>query len=128
MTTCKPVKVFCMSDIHADTKANSSYLSNIEPPGKDCFSIFICNGDLCTDIITLQVSFKVLTSIYDEVCFVPGNHELWRRGSEAVNRVKKGTLYYANNSLSKFHEVMCCARQCGVRTGTLCSFFWCMLL
>lgn len=121
VTTAKPVvKVYCMSDIHADTKANSEYLSHIQKPTEECFSVFICNGDLCTDIPNLVASFKILKATYDEVCYVPGNHELWRRGSREEGGVKQGNITYARDSVSKFNEVIRCARQCGIRTGSEC--------
>jgi hypothetical protein len=120
VTTSKAVvKVFSMSDIHGDSKANSDFLQNLDQPAANSFTVFICNGDLCTDISTLRKSFQILKNTYDEVCFVPGNHELWRRGTEEKGEgvVRKGNISYAPNSLSKFNEVIRCARQCGVRTG-----------
>jgi hypothetical protein len=115
------VKVFSMSDIHADTKANSDYLSKLEKPEVNCFSVFICNGDLCTDILNLRKSFRILKDRYDEVCFVPGNHELWRRGSEDKGSIRKGNISYAPNSIIKFNEVISCAKGCGIRTGECCK-------
>lgn len=131
VTTSKAVvKVLSMSDIHGDTKANADYLQNLNWPSgnEDCFTIFICNGDLCTDIASLRKSFQTLKTKFDEVCFVPGNHELWRKGSEQQggDQSKAGSLSHAPNSLSKFNEVINCARQCGIHTGvcpTIISLF-----
>lgn len=119
VTTFKEsVKVLSMSDIHGDSKANAGYLQQLHQPAnhQDCFTIFICNGDICTDIPTLRKSFQILKSKFDEVCFVPGNHELWRKGTEQHGE-NCNTVPLALNSISKFNEVISCARQCGIRTG-----------
>ena len=116
------VQVYSMSDIHADTKSNADYIRSIARLDDNCFTIFICNGDLCSDIATLRKSFADLKNIYDEVCFVPGNHELWRRGSEDDQGTLKGKTRYAPTSLSKFNEVVRCAKQSGVRTGDYLHF------
>ena len=47
--------------------------------------------------------FKHVSNVYDIVCYVPGNHELWKRGS-----IKSSTKECIN-SIEKLYEVMECA-------------------
>ena len=63
------VQIYCLSDLHADYKANFDWISNL-PSKKNqetIFSILICSGDITHDISRLGDIFHILKLKYDEV-------------------------------------------------------------
>ena len=71
-------------------------------------SVLMLAGDVASDLSTLEEGLQVLKSKFDEVVFVPGNHELWcQRG---------GGLDNAPDSMIKLEDVMRVCRQTGVHT------------
>jgi len=86
-----------------------------EPEDSNTFTVIILPGDIGSECDRISRVFEVLTQEYDLVCFIPGNHELWRRGSaiqEADNRM-------AVDSIAKMQEVLDLAEKHGVATSPL---------
>ena len=50
----------------------------------DAYTVIILPGDIGSEVDRLEIVFKHLVKNYDAVCYVPGNHEAWRRGILAV--------------------------------------------
>lgn len=102
--------MYCLSDLHADQDKSLEWLK--QQPSRRTFgthTVFICAGDIGTSIDRLRTIFDLLTTQYDTVCYVPGNHELWTMGRDKVD--------YEYTSLNKLHDVLVAASQCGIHTG-----------
>lgn len=117
------IKCHCISDLHADTEKTQVWIKNncFCADDKSSFNILILPGDVCSELDRLETVFKILVERYDLVCYVPGNHEAWRRGTTAGGSATKpelrGESRMASNSIEKLKEVLKCARKCGVCVG-----------
>ena len=64
---------------------------------------------------------------HDAVCYVPGNHEAWRRGTKLGDSTSattpelrtSTTTRMSEDSVQKTFEIVAKARECGVHTGPL---------
>ena len=52
----------------------------------DAYTVIILPGDVGSEVDRIEMVFKHLVNNYDAVCYVPGNHEAWRRGILAVRQ------------------------------------------
>lgn len=99
----KKMKVFVVSDVHVDYQASRQWLL-----GLSAFDykrdVLILAGDLTDDLKLLADCLCSLSSKFNKVLFVPGNHELW------VVRDKFRT------SLEKFEKVLQISADCGAST------------
>eukprot|EP01041_Mallomonas_annulata_P014633 gene14633-31138_t len=122
-TTEKEVKVFCLSDLHIDNPKNLDWIKSPLNCNKDdsVFSVFICPGDLGTDLKIIRSVFKILVDRYDLVSYVPGNHEAWRRYGEDITdntaTEESRKLRMAADSVQKLQQILQCAVECGVYVG-----------
>lgn len=100
------MRVFATSDLHVEHAENDRWVSGISTWDyqKD---VLICAGDVAQSEQLLGRALERLRERFQEVVYVPGNHELWVAGRRQ------------NNSIEKFHEVLTIARSCGVRTEVL---------
>lgn len=125
------------SDIHADSERNQIWvrehcLRRPEDTESDTFTVMIIPGDVGSDLDRITLVFSHLVTQYDLVCFVPGNHELWRRGTalspnlsdlshdataESSAKSSGGSNRMAPNSIAKMQEILLCAETQGVRIG-----------
>ncbi len=103
------MRIFAISDIHADFEENRQWLDNL--------SLFDYQNDfliLAGDITDLLPLFKkTLTNLrkrFQEVFFVPGNHDLW------ILRDRNPIM---KNSLEKLDFIRSIATDCGVRMEPL---------
>jgi Icc-related predicted phosphoesterase len=100
------MRVFAISDIHADYKENQNWVSHLSTSDY-LGDILICAGDISHKSVTLAATLARLRKSFREVLFVPGNHELWVADDATCN------------SIDKFARVLTIAEDCGVRTGPL---------
>lgn len=127
-TSKSRIKAYCISDLHADSKCNFQWtLENCvrKEEDTDVFTILILPGDVGTEVDRLDSIFTALVRQYDAVCYVPGNHEVWRRGTatggSAVD-IEVGSVRgnrEARDSLAKYKEVMLLAEKRTVHTTPL---------
>jgi predicted phosphodiesterase len=98
------MRVFALSDVHADYEANARWLAELSTEDyRD--DVLVLAGDVSDSLETLEETLRVLTRRFDTVAYVPGNHDLWvRRGS-------------ARTSMDKFDAVHAIAADCGVATA-----------
>ena len=68
-------RVFAVSDIHADVPANMAWVRAL--PAYPPRSALVVAGDVATRVETLEACLRELKAKFEEVFFVPGNHELW---------------------------------------------------
>ena len=111
--------MFSLSDLHTDYAPCKAWLKENCFGSRDdnVFTIFICAGDISSDVCVIRDTFAHLKAHYDEVCYVPGNHDLWRRGSALP--AGGGGVKSAPSSLTKLQEIFECALEEGVTVGPL---------
>lgn len=97
------MKVFAVSDVHVDYQTNKRWLLGLSSLDYQN-DVLILAGDLTDDLHILEQCFRSLSSKFNKVLFVPGNHELW------VVRDKTQT------SLQKFDRVLEISAACGIST------------
>jgi hypothetical protein len=116
------------SDMHADAEKNQLWIQEHcyrlpEDQENDIYTIFIIPGDIGSEIDRIAKVFQVLTQQYNLVCFIPGNHELWRRGirdgGSALYPEIRSENRMAENSIIKLQEILQCAEEYGVCTGPI---------
>jgi predicted phosphodiesterase len=98
------MRVFALSDVHADYDANLRWLADLSTQDYRRDTLILA-GDVSDSLETLETTFRGLVQRFDSVAYVPGNHDLWVRGDTA------GT------SLEKFEAVHALAAECGVATA-----------
>lgn len=115
----KILRIFCLSDMHVDNENCFEWIKKkcVCPNRESTFSIFICPGDISAEISRISETLRLLKSNYDIVCFTPGNHELWRKGS--CRGTSNGHLNLAVDSIHKFNEVLEIASNAGAILGPL---------
>lgn len=94
-------RVFALSDIHVDYDVNAQWVRSLSSQDyRD--DVLILAGDVTHKLPELAAALNALTTRFNKVLFVPGNHELWVLG-EAPERT----------SLQKFADVLAVATQSG---------------
>lgn len=96
------MRIFALSDLHADFRANRERLARI-PAGPYRRDALIVAGDVADRADVIRDTLGGLRDRFAELFFVPGNHELWVRDG-------------AGDSLEKFHAVLELCGSLGVRT------------
>jgi predicted MPP superfamily phosphohydrolase len=94
----KELRVWSLSDLHCDNHSNLRWIEAWPTrKSRDTFDVLIVAGDISSKLDVLQKTLAVLQTKYDEVLFVPGNHELW-----VSSRIAK----LERCSIQKFLDVM----------------------
>ena len=96
------MRIWAISDLHADFRANRRLLERI-PAGEHRGDALIVAGDVADSIPLVTDVLGELRQRFAELCFVPGNHELWVRRDP-------------RDSVEKFHAVLAACAGIGVRT------------
>jgi hypothetical protein len=98
-----PVKVYTMSDLHVDYHGNMQHLLNLKHPDY-ADSTLIVSGDCSDKLDKLSQLLCHFKTIFAEVFFVPGNHELWVRDDKHAH------------SIDKFESILRLCQNLGVHT------------
>lgn len=86
------MKLYAISDLHLNYKANCQAVEAMSPHPEDWL---ILGGDIADTEVHLQYALAILTSRFKRVIWVPGNHDLWSlpsdrnglKGEEKYNRL-----------------------------------------
>lgn len=70
------MRVFVVSDIHIDYQENRRWVSALSSHDYS-EDILIVAGDISDDVQLLKACFRELAAKFQDVLFIPGNHELW---------------------------------------------------
>lgn len=103
------MRVLTVSDLHVDYPENLEWVLELSPQ-EYREDVLIVAGDICDRLDLLGRVLSSLKHTFREVCFVPGNHELWVAEEEAS---------VFSSSLEKFHAVIRLCEQVGVHTSPL---------
>ncbi|MFN3162416.1 MAG: metallophosphoesterase [Pseudohongiellaceae bacterium] len=101
------MRVFALSDLHADYPENLAWLrglgagvsadqSSEHEAGDYCADLLILAGDVSDDLQVLEQVLRLLSERFAQVLFVPGNHDLWVRSGDHDCSLEK---YQAVNAL-----------------------------
>lgn len=82
------MRVFAISDLHLDYDENKRWLENLSNTDYQ-LDILILAGDISDDITLLAWCFSTLQSKFQQVFFVPGNHDLWIRRYRGITSIDK---------------------------------------
>lgn len=97
------MRVFAISDLHTDFKENRLIVERL--PG-DAFNgdALIIAGDVADQLEVIEYTLALLRSKFRQVCYVPGNHELWVRDG-------------AYDSMEKLRRILETCRRVNVETS-----------
>lgn len=96
------MRVFALSDIHVDYDSNARWVENLSTADyRD--DVLILAGDVSDRLSALGRCLRMFAKCFEQVLFVPGNHDLW------VLRDAPG-----KTSLDKFRDVAAVAADAGV--------------
>lgn len=103
------MRVLTVSDLHVDYPENLEWVLELsaEEFHED---VLIVAGDVSDRLDLLRRVLSSLGNTFREVCFVPGNHELWMAEAEAD---------VFDSSLDKFQAVISLCEEEGVHTSPL---------
>jgi predicted phosphodiesterase len=97
------MRVFAISDLHTDFKENRLIVERLPD---DAFNedALVVAGDVADRLEVIEYTLALLRSKFRQVCYVPGNHELWVRDG-------------AYDSIEKLRRVLELCRRVNVETG-----------
>jgi hypothetical protein len=111
------VQCYSLSDIHADTEKNQSWIENhgIQLQEQDelnpdyrvnhLFRVLIIPGDVGSEVDKIERVLNSLHPHYDMISYLPGNHEAWLRG----DKYKQESLFEEDgrpwDSVKKLQEI-----------------------
>lgn len=99
------MRIFALSDVHADFEPNARWLKNLSLHDYQA-DVLILAGDVADSLALLEWSLGLLVRRFKTVLFVPGNHELWTRRDHP--RI---------DSFEKFEHVRARVHQSGASMG-----------
>jgi len=82
------LKIYALSDIHLDNDGNKQWFQKLLNYNY-ANDILILAGDVSDDISLLKETLITLRGLFNQVFFVPGNHELWINRSDCDNSLEK---------------------------------------
>lgn len=97
------MRVFAISDLHTDFKENRLVIERL-PDGTFTGDALIVAGDIADQLEVIEYTLALLRSKFRQVCYVPGNHDLWVRDG-------------AYDSIEKLRRVLETCRRIGVKTS-----------
>ncbi len=100
------MRILAISDLHTDFRKNWELIKQI-PDTRYRDDILIVAGDIASQPEIIRNTLELLQEKFREVCYVPGNHELW------VQKEHK-------NSIEKFFHVLELCKNLGVHTSPMC--------
>ena len=97
------MRIFVISDIHVDYPVNMNWIRNLSKTDYKQDAL-ILPGDVTHDMVKLEKALSMLRSKFAQVCFTPGNHELWCLQSDH------------EDSVEKFHQILALCADLDVAT------------
>ncbi|MCG8314203.1 MAG: metallophosphatase family protein [Pseudomonadales bacterium] len=99
-------RLFVISDIHIDYSENLEVLLALSDSAYRSDSLIIA-GDASDDLSRLDSFFGAMSGKFENVLFVPGNHELWLKRSPQ------------ENSIAKFEAIVDLCKRAGIHTDSI---------
>lgn len=99
----KTHRLWAISDIHIDSPDNHQLLLGLDDHAYQD-DLLIIAGDATDDLALLRGFLATVRGKFQQVAFVPGNHELWLRNGNF------------EHSIDKFEAILAACDECGVTT------------
>ncbi len=99
------VRLFGLSDLHVDYAANLDTVKHLQRPAGDGHLALIIAGDVTHNRDTLREALAALRSTFDDVFYVPGNHEAWVTSTDRADGI--------GDSVAKLRACEALAEDCG---------------
>lgn len=97
------MRFFAISDLHVDFRENRQWVDQVSDfEYRD--DVLLIAGDVSHQLDRVEDVFDTLNEKFAQLCFVPGNHDLWVREGDAAD------------SIDKFHRLMDLCARCDVIT------------
>lgn len=97
------MRLFAVSDIHIDYDENRQWLNQLSRSDYT-EDILLLGGDISDSLPLIEESFAVFTERFQQVAFVPGNHDIWIKSSDF------------SCSIDKFHHLLQLAKIYQIQT------------
>lgn len=98
------MRIFALSDLHVDYPQNLAWVQSLSTADY-VDDVLLLAGDISHDEALLCRTLELLRARFRDVFFVPGNHDLWLRGTDY------------EDSLEKFHALLGRCSRLDVKTG-----------
>ena len=112
LSSCKKlppvVRLFGLSDLHVDYAANLETVKTLERPAGEGHLALIIAGDVTHNRTTLHDALTALRETFDDVFYVPGNHEAWVTSADRDDGI--------GDSVAKLRACEGVAEACGCTT------------
>ena len=107
------VRLFGLSDLHVDYAANLDTVKHLQRPAGEGHLALIIAGDVTHNRDTLREALTALRRTFDDVFYVPGNHEAWVTSTDRADGI--------GDSVAKLRACEALAEACGctIRPKTL---------
>jgi Icc-related predicted phosphoesterase len=96
------MRVYAISDLHTDFRENRLVLEGLSDVAYRQDTLIVA-GDIADKLQVIKDTLALLKKKFKNVCYTPGNHELWVRNENI-------------DSLQKFHAVLALCDSLGVLT------------
>ncbi|KAG6555954.1 hypothetical protein Mapa_001894 [Marchantia paleacea] len=100
------MKIYLVSDVHTDHEENLEWIRNLSPTEYKQHTLILA-GDVTDNLETFEITMKLLKEKFNNVFFVPGNHDLWCRREEDN----------VSDSLTKLEKLIETCRSVGILTN-----------
>ena len=101
------VRLFGLSDLHVDYAANLDTVKHLQRPAGEGHLALIIAGDVTTTEAR-SAKHSALRSTFDDVFYVPGNHEAWVTSTDRADGIE--------DSVAKLRACEGVAEACGCTT------------
>ena len=101
------MRIFAISDLHVDYEENLSWVEKLSTTDFQQ-DILILAGDISNRFALIERVLTHLNAVFQTVCFVPGNHDLWISFDKTTP-----------DSISRYHEIRQLAQRLGIQTDPL---------
>lgn len=82
------MRIFAVSDLHTDFKENWRLIRGLSHQAFQQDTLILA-GDVADNLEIIESTLRALRARFGEVCYLPGNHELWVRDAAAADSVEK---------------------------------------
>ncbi|WP_411025522.1 metallophosphoesterase, partial [Salmonella sp. s55004] len=100
-------RIFAISDLHVDCIENMYFVERLSFQ-KYQNDVLLLAGDVTDKMPLLKSALRILKKKFKEVCFVPGNHDIWIREPNSWE-----------DSIGKFHRILDMCKSLNVKTDPL---------
>ncbi|RDD45574.1 hypothetical protein TrispH2_003517 [Trichoplax sp. H2] len=102
-------RIFAISDLHVDYGQNWAVVNDWSDTDYNN-DVLILAGDVTDSLELLKSTLILLRQKFAQVCFVPGNHDVW------VRKHRDGDT----NSIAKFGQILNLCQRIGIKTKPTC--------